>query len=307
MENPGEQVQSASNHLQRRMRERRFLPLFTVVQFPNQDCKALTGDNGTCMSQYECKASGGISSGICANNFGVCCLFMVTCGQTSNRNGSYFVNKNYPAPNDETGSCQVTLRKAHPDVCQYRIDFIQFSLMGPEQVNHLCNSDQFLVSGSSPVPPICGKNTGSHIYVDAGDLGLPVMLTIITSGASFSRNWKMRISQIPCNSNMKAEDGCLQYYSGVSGQIKSFNYEPNSGLQLSNQDYTMCIRSERNFCSIQYSACPDLGNVKPFRISFHSNNVESPNDMGNRGFCIEYVQQPCTNNLVQYVNGNNNF
>lgn len=56
-----------------------------------------------------------------------------------------------------------------------------------------------------------------------------------------------------------AEEGCLQYYTGVSGQLRSFNYDPASGLQLSNQDYGICIRMERNFCGIQYTACPDTG------------------------------------------------
>ena len=31
------------------------------------------------------------------------------------------------------------------------------------------------------------------------------------------------------------------------------------GLMLSNTDYSVCIRSERNFCGIQYTACQDTG------------------------------------------------
>ena len=58
---------------------------------------------------------------------------------------------------------------------------------------------------------------------------------------------------------LPAEEGCLQYFTGVSGQIKSYNYDPGAGLQLSNQDYSTCIRMERNFCGIQYTACPDTG------------------------------------------------
>lgn len=36
-------------------------------------------------------------------------------------------------------------------------------------------------------------------------------------------------------------------------------------------------------------------NVRPFRLFFHSDQVESPTDLDNRGFCLDYVQQPCTN------------
>ena len=56
-----------------------------------------------------------------------------------------------------------------------------------------------------------------------------------------------------------ASDGCLQYFTGVSGQMFSFNYNDASGLQLSNTDYSICVRMERNFCGIQYTACTDSG------------------------------------------------
>ncbi len=39
----------------------------------------------------------------------------------------------------------------------------------------------------------------------------------------------------------------------------SFNYNDASGLQLSNTDYSVCVRMERNFCGIQYTACTDSG------------------------------------------------
>ncbi|XP_021929766.1 uncharacterized protein LOC110834666 [Zootermopsis nevadensis] len=236
----------------------------------------------------------------------------------------------------------------------------------------MCNSDQFIVAGGNPAPAICGINTGNHMYIDAGVGNTnPVTLNFVTSGPSFPRNWKVKICQIPCNTIYRAEEGCLQYFTGVSGQIKSYNYDPGAGLQLSKQDYSICIRMERNFCGIQYTACPDTVNnrthaftlsgntqgqtavssstgtigpnscntdwliipcatnvgrtglpacidricggtfnteisttpatvistVKPFRLTVHTNNVEAPNDVGNRGFCLNYVQQPCTNNL----------
>nr|XP_018903764.1 PREDICTED: uncharacterized protein LOC109034848 [Bemisia tabaci] len=352
-------------------RDSRFLPLFSVVNFDIQECAASTGENGTCMTLEECRGRGGIASGPCVRTYGVCCIFVATCGQTTADNCTYFVNTGYPSAYDGTGSCQLTVHKARPDICQFRLDFEQFTIQGPEQTHHVCNSDQFLISSGGPINAICGVNTGNHMYIDAGSgASNPVTLTFVTSGPKFPRTWKVKICQIPCNSVYRAEEGCLQYYTGVSGTIKSYNYEPATGLQLSNQDYTMCIRAERNFCGIQYSACADpvnnrshaftltgntlgqnpvasqLGstgpnscnmdwlvipctsntgristsqttcvdrlcggtlsaeistiastiysNVRPFRISYHTNNVESPTDMGNRGFCLNYIQQPCT-------------
>ena len=46
-----------------------------------------------------------------------------------------------------------------------------------------------------------------------------------------------------------APPGCLQYFIGSVGVIKSFNFffdagSTTSARQLSNQDYTICIRQE---------------------------------------------------------------
>lgn len=96
------------------------------------------------------------------------------------------------------------------------------------------------------------------MYVDAGvGDSNPITISVITSGSPFPRLWRIRISQIECTSISRADPGCLQYYTGVYGRLKSFNFDANVGSQLSNQDYSICIRTERNFCSIQYTACPD--------------------------------------------------
>lgn len=112
---------------------------------------------------------------------------LATCGQTTQENCTYFVSPSYPSQYDGTGSCQLTVHKTHPDVCQFRcvqllrlflqvrkllscvtlwmlfrLDFDQFTMAGPEQVNQICNYDQFIVSGGSPVNAICGQNSGNH-------------------------------------------------------------------------------------------------------------------------------------------------
>ncbi|KAK5642457.1 hypothetical protein RI129_008624 [Pyrocoelia pectoralis] len=342
------------------------LSLFTVVNIDSQVCMGLTGEIGTCLTQKECQKRGGTPNGGCAGGFAYCCVFVVTCGATVRENGTYFVNQGFPHHYDGTGSCQITLIKSTPNVCHYRLDFVKFILAGPEHVNNICNNDQFMISGASGVPGICGKNSENHMYIDSGEgHTAPIILSVVTSGPAFMRTWKIRISQIPCSSRNTGEEGCLQYYTGVSGQIKSFNYDLATGLQLSNQDYSICIRTERNFCAIQYTACADTvnnrsqsftlvgnsnnvvqamtstcqadfivipmtmnvgrppgttavtadrfcggtlnteanamvsstirSNVKPFRLWFHTDNVESPTDIANKGFCLEYVQQPCSN------------
>ncbi|CAO1362359.1 unnamed protein product [Diamesa serratosioi] len=354
-------------------RDSRFLPLFTVVQWGPGSCTAASGEIGSCLPSNECQLRGGIVGGQCAGGYGICCVFMASCGGVARENGTYFVNPNHPDTTDGTGSCQLTILKMHPDICQIRLDFDHFALAGPDILNHICNSDQFLVSGGSPAPTICGTSNGDHMYIDAG-LGQsnPIILTVITSGPKFPRTWRIRISQIHCGSISKADQGCLQSFTGVNGRIRSFNFDPSSGRQLSNQDYSICLRTERNFCSVQYTSCPDpagtnrsrsftlsgnsnsavmamigggtqgqpnscsadwlmipcarvsdrvpvamscedkicggtfnaevssvertvSSNVRPFRLAFHTDSVEAPNDIDNRGFCLDYIQQPCVN------------
>ena len=148
---------------------------------------------------------------------------------------------------------------------------------------------RFVVTGGAPVPIVCGRNTGHHMYIDAGSGNSPTSLTFITTG-SFERAFKMKITQIECGAVNRGVEGCLQYHTGVSGRVSSFNYignkhckglecfqfrdcftntgfhcflslldhylpEESEGLQLSNQEYSICVRHERGFCGISYTAC----------------------------------------------------
>jgi len=260
--------------LNRTADEKRFLSLFTIVTFKNDACASTAGSNGTCYSSSDCSKLGGTASGTCASGFGVCCLFTKTCGESTSQNCTYFQNTGYPSTYDNVGSCQLTINKCSTNVCQLRLDFDNFVVQQPESTDHVCQSDQFVVSGGPPIPAICGVNTGLHMYVDMGlASNAPIMLTSVTSGASFSRSFSIKVTQIDCYSLSKANDGCLQYFTGVSGQMRSFNYNDAAGLQLSNTDYTMCVRTERNFCGIQYTACPDSGYPFYKFFIYHTINI----------------------------------
>ncbi|CAL8082881.1 unnamed protein product [Orchesella dallaii] len=353
-------------------RDPRFLSLFTIIKFDNSACLSASGDNGTCYPSAECTKRGGAANGKCAQGYGVCCVFSKSCGASTNQNCTYFTHNGYPSSYDGTGSCQLTVYKCSPDVCQIKLEFDSFNIAQPGP-NGVCNNDQFIVSGSTTaVPIVCGVNTGNHMYIDVGVDNSPITLSVITSGPTYSRSWKVKITQIRCTELGRAPEGCLQYYKGVSGVIRSYNFDFTAGQQLSNQDYTACIRVERNFCGIRYTACNDnvqfnqqanqrtrafslngqnaqtqigamvgatscvadwitipcatnSGRVmqqggaicqdricgdtfnsevsmqqmpvysyaKPFRIHYHTDANET-NDVGNRGYCLNYIQQPCT-------------
>ena len=76
-----------------------------------------------------------------------------------------------------------------------------------------------------------------------------------------NNNWNILISQISCQAAWAPPPGCLQYFTGVTGQISSYNFQ--GGLHLANQLYTNCIRQESNHCSISYAASDG-----DFQVSF---------------------------------------
>lgn len=43
------------------------------------------------------------------------------------------------------------------------------------------------------------------MYVDAGTGTSPIILTMVTSGIFLKRNWKIKVSQIPCDSITKGK------------------------------------------------------------------------------------------------------
>ena len=75
----------------------------------------------------------------------------------TNQNNSLFQNNGFPSTYDSVGSCQLTVNKCDSGVCQLRLNFHNFVLRQPESIDHQCQDDQFIVSGGSPIPGICGK------------------------------------------------------------------------------------------------------------------------------------------------------
>ena len=49
----------------------------------------------------------------------------------------------------------------------------------------------------------------------------------------------------------RAPTDCDQYFTGVSGELKSINFD--GGIQLRDIQYTICIRREVGSCGIQYT------------------------------------------------------
>lgn len=62
---------------------------------------------------------------------------------------------------------------------------------------------------------------------------------------------------IACYDTWKAPADCLQYFTGPVNDITSFNWG-NGIVQLQSLDYTICIRKEYGYCSIEYAPAQGL-------------------------------------------------
>jgi len=229
--------------------------LFSVVQFPNEVCMAkssTTSDSiyGTCYTSAECTSMGGTADGNCAAGFGVCCIVAsTTCGSTISTNTTYIRNPSYPSaytPGSTSESCTYTINKVQDDICQLRLDFQHFS--GITNTLGAC-TDKFMVTGQTGVnpPTICGTNTGYHMYVEFGTEASDTAKIEVTYGTTTAdKMYNILLRQISCTATWRAPTDCVQYFTGVSGNVQSYNF---AGAQLLNsQYYDNCIRTELGYC-----------------------------------------------------------
>ncbi len=73
-----------------------------------------------------------------------------------------------------------------------------------------------------------------------------------STSSGISRRWSIKITQISCDSELLAPDGCTQYFLGSTGTVQTFNFD--GGLHLANQNQAICVRAERGNCRICWSA-----------------------------------------------------
>merc|ERR1712080_711263 len=316
-------------------RSGRVFSLFSIVQFPNLRCTSSTSTStyGTCMTSSECTSNGGTSDGNCAAGIGVCCIISTsTCSTTVSTNTTYIRNPGYPSTYtpSNTGTCIFTVSKVSADVCQLRLDFQTMS--GYVTMSPGACTDSFTAKGQTgtTLPSICGTNTDYHMYVEFGATSTDTVSLTHTLGSTTSTlKWNILAQQIPCTATYRAPIDCLQYFTGKTNTVYSYNF---AGSQfLNGMDYTNCIRTEKGFCGIQWMeksattpdafhvfatastaavvACPTMSiyiptptfgpvplisRAQPFILGVHSTASPTPNvDTTNTGFALEYNQVGC--------------
>merc|ERR1711935_154992 len=252
-------------------RSAKALSIFNVVTFPNSACGATSGYNGTCYTAAECTSLGGTASGTCASSFGVCCVFSIACGASSSANNTYAIISSYSTSTD-TDPCTYKFCKTNSDVCKLRIDFDTMVLNGPFTISSTasaddgprvgdCGYDSLTITnpGGQAPPVICGYNTGQHMFVPASDSCNSINIDIDTGTTTTTRKWQIKVTQFECGNLMMPANDCLQYHTAASGTIATFNWDTSTTTvssgqtHLSTQNYDICIRRTRSYCSVCFS------------------------------------------------------
>ncbi|EFX82920.1 hypothetical protein DAPPUDRAFT_316208 [Daphnia pulex] len=242
-------------------------------------------ETGICEESGTCTRLGGRASGSCANGR-VCCINIVTntCDETD-RKVITVDNTYWQSPttgiNSFVSSCGITVKldaklpEQGKAVCQVRFNFVLFTIAQPD-TESACITDTFDVAGASNrVPTICGDNEGQHMYLNVPSSSTsPTDLQFSFNFGTNSnpvRAWNILISMIPCDSANLAPMDCLQYFTGRTGTVKSFNWRDVTGTatrQLANQDYSICFRTAPGFAkTLCVTPCTVTSTQKPFSLS----------------------------------------
>jgi len=92
------------------------------------------------------------------------------------------------------------------------------------------------------------------MYIDASSMCNTLNFDLF-GGTTVTRNWNIKITQYSCNYNNLAPEGCSKYHFGSStGTIQSYNFNNGAGKQLADQNEVICMRRERGYCAICYTA-----------------------------------------------------
>jgi len=265
--------------LPEKQRERaRAIGIFNVVKFPNDACIADSPTmNGTCYTSEECSSRDGVASGSCAEGYGVCCIISISCKGSSSENCTYLSQTASTTPSTDPGSttsCSYEICPIDSNINRIRFDLTTFQIAGPYMVTAAddldgtptvapqaetsavgaCLDDTFIVSGTSSSPTICGLNTGQHLIVDT-DGSTCVNGDFSFGGGTTSRSYSIKVTQYSRFNEMGGPSGCLQFYTGETGTVESFNWQgtagaraTNPGTHLQNQNYKVCVRQMETRC-----------------------------------------------------------
>ena len=192
-------------------REGKFLGIFNIVTFPNNICNGTNDLQGICYSSTECTSKGGEASGSCASGFGTCCVFIsksdTALGMINfNTKIAYLQNPNFPQERKDALMQTIQLDPINENICQIRLDFLEFQMDGGSAIEKSCDRDMFQIIGGGGmnlgIGTLCGSNTNQHVYLPVqGMMGGPATIRIITrersnGNISDGYKWNIKVTQV---------------------------------------------------------------------------------------------------------------
>jgi len=258
-------------------REAKAFSLFSVVSFPNEPCNTKMAEmQGICVTAEECEDRKGTASGNCASGFGVCCFTSVDdATKTITNDMTYISNPEFPTQVTAGTAAQTFTYpiQALASTAAIRLDFQTGVFDQPTASTGVCGSDRVVTSdsGFSATLTLCGTLTGQHLYLDnngMANIANSLAITISTANANLMRSWKIlvRILEVGDPSIEGRSSRCLQWFTGETGRITSFNHLNGAaqGRIIGGLDYAICIRPDGK------KGCVDFresgGTVDSFRL-----------------------------------------
>ncbi|XP_042210065.1 cubilin-like isoform X2 [Homarus americanus] len=169
---------------------------------------------------------------------------------------------------------------------------------------------------TTPVPTTTEKDAtvALYNYDEANILSFPTR-----------RAWSVRVTQIPCDCPKsrvpKAPVGCLQYYQGLTGNFKSFNFDgvgcysedrwcdfstikhpSDCDIRVgytghyNNLDYSICVEPESGFCGIQYQQMGKTGFSLTNVTTYRDDALVSLAEVADSGCMSDYLWVPGAEN-----------
>jgi len=277
--------------------------LFSVVTFPNVECTTTMTPamKGTCVTQEECQNTGNTvatASGNCASGFGVCCFRRITEPGAVTESLTHIESEGFPTPVAALTAAPVTpVTRAFPimtdsSVCAVKFDFINVQLKDPTGAGACEDTLSVATPARNPaagfVPGnLCGVLTGQHMYVDVNTAGgaMAATININTDNTAGNRFWKILVQRIACDSPDLPPAGCLQFFTGLSGLITSFNGARmgNAHQMIQNQQYRVCIKRGAGMCGVRYREADAAGAIDSFALGEVNAAAIAGDTTGNTG------------------------
>jgi len=258
---------------------------------------------GTCVTQEECQNTGNTvstASGNCASGFGVCCFRRIVEPGAITESLTHIESEGFPTPVAALNAAPVTaVQRAFPimtdsSVCAVKFDFISVQLN-----TDVANADGTCTDTLTFATPargaasagfvpgeLCGVLTGQHVYVDVNTAGgaMAATINVNTAGEVGNRFWKILVQRIACNSPDLPPAGCLQFFTGLSGLITSFNGARmgNAHQMIQNQQYRVCIKRGAGMCSVRYREAEAAGQIDSFGLGPATNNPPAAGEVGGK-------------------------